>query len=83
MSIVFRQLFSSSLLKGWRFSSSYVQGLLGGLVTRYNEIFEVSNTCFLHAGIVLEGKNKESDKVLILVNVYAPYSDKISFGSPQ
>jgi hypothetical protein len=61
--------FLSSLLKDWNLCSVDVEGLLGGLVSRWNENFEPVSTYALH----------ELGRVFKIINLYGPYGERKIF----
>ena len=66
----------SCFLKGWIFCSIDVQGFSKGLVSRWNDSFEALNNVFLYARILLEGRSHGLDKLVKILNLYTPYSEK-------
>jgi hypothetical protein len=48
-------------------------------VSRWSDSFDLINIVCLDAGIVLEGREKGLDQDFWIVNLYAPYNDRINF----
>jgi len=55
------------------------QGFYGGLVTGWNDNFEATNYVCLIYRIMVEGRVKGVGKKFKIVNLYAPYNNRLQF----
>jgi hypothetical protein len=73
-----RDLFGK-LLPHWFFYGVDCTSLSGGLLSAWNPRKIIFSTYLILAGILLEGRIKDLDRVLKVINYYGPYSDREAF----
>lgn len=53
------------------------QGFSNLLVTSYNDRFKATNFIYLISRIMVEGRAKDIDEIIKLVNLQAPYKNQL------
>jgi hypothetical protein len=69
----------SRWLKDWSFISLDAEGMLGGLITGWSLDFMALTSSTFKTSISVKLKHKNLDFSFSVINIYGPYSDRVSF----